>query len=153
MSCWSDRFFCLGPLQTPPILAKPWGKMSHTHKQVPKTQVGELKSLLSDVKGMMQKFPVPASEPERLYKVHETGVMGMTKDADGKPPPPSNHLWAVIKRTDSVVLPIPSYQEGALHVNTGGIFHPQCTPTAAACAIDFFIVSPRGRPLTRMRWT
>jgi hypothetical protein len=61
--------------------------MSHTHKQVPKTQVGELKSLLSDVKGMMQKFPVPASEPERLYKVHETGVMGMTKDADGKPPP------------------------------------------------------------------
>jgi len=32
---------------------------------------------------MMQKFPVPASEPERLYKVHETGVMGMTKEADG----------------------------------------------------------------------
>ncbi len=45
-----------------------------------KRQVDELKSMLSDVKDCMTKFPMPAREPERLLVVNNGGFMQMNPD-------------------------------------------------------------------------
>jgi len=56
-------------------------EISRLRNELLERQVGDLRGLLGDIKDMMAKFPVPPSEPERLLQVHETGVMGMTKEA------------------------------------------------------------------------
>ena len=47
-------------------------------------QVGELKSMLSDIKGAMSMFPVPAKEPERMEVLGAGGFMSPDTFKDTK---------------------------------------------------------------------
>jgi len=50
-----------------------------------KQQVDELKSMLSDVKDCMLKFPMPAREPERMHVVHTGGLLGLQSGVGPQP--------------------------------------------------------------------
>ena len=50
-------------------------ELQRLQNDVLKRQVDELKSLLSDVKDSMSKFPVPAKEPERMLVLNNGGFM------------------------------------------------------------------------------
>ena len=57
-------------------------ELQRLQNDILKQQVDELKSMLSDVKNSMTKFPVPAKEPERMLVVNTGGMMTLDeKDA------------------------------------------------------------------------
>ena len=53
--------------------------------EVLSAQVNELKSMLSDVKDCMLKFPMPAREPERMHVVHTGGLLGLQSGVGPQP--------------------------------------------------------------------
>ena len=54
-------------------------ELQRLQNEVLKRQVDELKSMLSDVKDCMSKFPMPAREPERMVVVNNGGFLNMNE--------------------------------------------------------------------------
>ena len=59
-------------------------ELQRMHNMNLQTQVGELKSMLSNIKGAMSMFPVPAKEPERMEVLGAGGFMSPDTFKDTK---------------------------------------------------------------------